>query len=81
MSEKIIKIDDSDMERIVELEMETNETEIKLAELELQKVDLIEIFKSQLSSKLQFIAKMKKKYDFTSDDFSLDLKEKTIKIK
>jgi hypothetical protein len=76
-----IQIEDNDVNRILELETEVNQTKIALGELELQKIDQIEMFKSKLTEKLNFIGKLKKKYGFADDNFTIDVEKKIIKIK
>lgn len=75
-----IQIEAEEVSRIIELETEFNTAKLQLADLELQKIDQIEIVKARIVEKLNYLNKLKKKYNFTHDNFTIDVDKKIIKI-
>jgi len=77
---KEIAIDESETQRFVEFENDLAMTKIELAELEIRKFDVIESLKAKYTERLGFIAKLKKKYNFDQENFSIDIDNKKIKF-
>lgn len=75
-----IKIEDEEINRIVEYETDIAQIKIKFADLEIQKLDEIENIKIKLTEKMNFLNKLKKKYGFTQDSFTINFEEKKLKF-
>ena len=75
-----IKIEQDEIKRILELEQEVIELKILFADLDIQKLDAIENLKIKLTEKINYMNKLKKKYSFEADNFSLDVDNNTIKF-
>lgn len=77
---KEIQIDEIETQRFIEFQNDLAATKLELADLEIRKFDIIETLKAKYTERLGFISKLKKKYDFTEDNFSIDIEKKKIKI-
>jgi hypothetical protein len=75
-----IKIEQDEIKRILELEQEVIELKILFADLDIQKLDAIENLKAKLTEKINYMNKLKKKYSFEAETFSLDVENNLIKF-
>jgi len=75
-----IKIEQDEIKRILELEQEVIELKIIFADLDIQKLDAIENLKAKLTEKINYMNKLKKKYSFEAETFSLDVENNLIKF-
>lgn len=75
-----VKIEEEEINRILEIETDIAQIKIKFADLEIQKLDEIENLKVKLTEKMNYLSKLKKKYGFTQDNFTLNVENKILKF-